>query len=86
MGDADDTNTICYLLSLMYAGAFGIAEGFSSIEAALQRYIELEQKNQIDDDAVLGLTSSEQYISYAFPNYTSNISEFLELLSAYIHT
>lgn len=85
MDSTDDTNIVCYLLSMRYADAFGVAEGFSSIEAALQHYTKLEQKNQIDDDAVLVLTSSEQAISYAFPNYTSNISEFLELLSAYIH-
>lgn len=74
----------CYLLSMMYADAFGIAEGFTSVEAALRRYTELEQRNQADDDAVLVITSSERDINCAFPNYTSNISEFLDLLSSYL--
>ena len=81
---ATTTPAACYLLSMMYADAFGIAEGFASVEAALRRYTELEQRNQADDDAVLVITSSERDISCAFPNYTSNISEFLDLLSSYL--
>ena len=69
---------------MMYADAFGIAEGSTSVEAALRRYTELEQRNQADDDAVLVITSSERDISRASPNYTSNISEFLDLLSSYL--
>lgn len=82
---ADNVSIVYHLLSMMYTNAFGIAGGFSSIEATLRRRTELEQRNQIGDDAALVLTSSEQDIGYALSNYTSNISEFLELLSTYFH-
>ena len=42
MDSADDANSVCYLLSMMYTTAFGIAGRFSSIEATLRRYTELE--------------------------------------------
>ena len=70
----------CHLLSMMYG------EEFASIATALRRYTELEQRNQADDDAALVITSSDQDISRAFPNYTSNISEFLGLLLAHLRT